>query len=168
MKGSRDLSNNDVVRMKSLNKDLVNGLFRQKSTQPAHNKTQELVDLIQRVVDERIELYLNRFETAIETNEPKELINEIEAKEKEVWPRQIQFGFIDSTDFDNVDSYYAEKARENLENLSLTNQLATDETRRGVDEQHNQKIDPRRQMKRLRKVEDRERKWHTKEEKKTR
>lgn len=120
------------------------------------NQTQKLVNLIYKIVDERIEFLLHKLDMdEIEEDSPKPqvYIDEVQVKKKDARPRKIHIS-LDSK-FDSVDAYYDQKARERLETLSAN----------GDSNEANDQLDEnRKQLKKLRKAREKEIRRMTKED----
>ena len=175
MKDSNGLSQNDKMRMMNLNKDLVKRLLEKSDDDEEHikvnthvtkrNETQELVDLITKIVDERLEVYFNENKAK---EDHKVFIEQVEVKKKERQPRKIYVGF-EPPAFNEIDSYYNEKMKETFgdgfgQTLSASKQEPNYE-KQVEDQQSEREEEYRRQVKKMRKAEEKERKKHAKEAK---
>lgn len=152
----------------NLNKDLVKRLLEKSDDDEEHikvnvtkrNETQELVDLITKIVDERLEVYFNEKDQSAKEDH-KVFIEQVEVKKKERQPRKIYVGF-EPPAFNEIDSYYNEKMKETFgdgfgQTLSASKQEPNYEKQ--VDDQQSEREEEyRRQVKKMRKAEEKERK----------
>lgn len=181
--------------MRNLNRDLVGRLFDRK--EPGYqqhqlyrrrNETIRLVGLIRRIVDERLEFYLNKLNEATSPNEYDDeethnyedederggggrvYINQVETRRKEARPRKY-VRYVDADE--SVDGYYAEKINDSAQNLAHSaSRVADDDNEEKADVEvektRSEEEMRRREMKKWRKADEKERKRLAKEEMKLR
>lgn len=160
----------------NLNKDLVKRLLEKSDDDEEHikvnahltkrNETQELVDLITKIVDERLEVYFNEKDQSAKEDR-KVFIEQVEVKKKERQPRKIYVGF-EPPAFNEIDSYYNEKMKETFGGFGQTLSASKQEPNyeKQVDDQQSEREEEyRRQVKKMRKAEEKERKKLAKESK---
>lgn len=165
------------------------------------NENKKLVELIQRIVDERLEHYLNELSAHMMIVEPEQqehrpdeeelmdeskpsssnvFINEVRVKRKEARPRNVHVDLRESMpqdDTESVDKYYSEKLREHAQKLSLGAATTEDadasshESFNELDQESESRFGEeqmRRQIRKLRRAEEKEHKKMLKDEMKAR